>query len=102
MIERVRYDANDPVSDCGCGLLISSIIHLSILYYYTSSHQSTMASASGYNHHRFSRAVLKKSRKWEASLTLEFHSNTWKFEHSVCPLPLLIKDKLTSGNDIHV
>jgi hypothetical protein len=42
-----------------------------------------MASASGYNHHRFSRALLKKSRKWDASLTVEFHSNNWKFQHSV-------------------
>jgi len=88
MIERVRYDANDPVSDSDCGLLIpSSYTSVYTLLLYIHPHSSTMASASGYNHHRFSRAVLKKSRKWEASLTLEFHSNNWKFEHSVCPLP---------------
>ena len=102
----MKYDRESEIwrewSGCDCSCWSRLVIHLSILHHYTSTHSSTMASASGYNHHRFSRAVLKKSRKWEASLTLEFHSNNWKFEHSVCPLPLLIKDKLTSGNDIHV
>ncbi|WWC94397.1 hypothetical protein V866_001239 [Kwoniella sp. B9012] len=41
-----------------------------------------MASASGYNHHRFARAVLKKSRKWEPSLTVQLHHNYWRFENS--------------------
>lgn len=41
-----------------------------------------MASASGYNHHRFARAVLKKSRKWEPSLTVQLFSNHWRFENS--------------------
>ncbi|KAK1923941.1 Spt20 family-domain-containing protein [Papiliotrema laurentii] len=41
-----------------------------------------MASASGYNHHRFARALLKKSRRWEASLTVELLPNYWRFEHS--------------------
>ncbi|TYJ52107.1 hypothetical protein B9479_007287 [Cryptococcus floricola] len=41
-----------------------------------------MASASGYNHHRFARAVLKKSRKWEPSLTVQLHANHWRFENS--------------------
>ncbi|WRT68132.1 uncharacterized protein IL334_005107 [Kwoniella shivajii] len=41
-----------------------------------------MASASGYNHHRFARAVLKKSRKWEPSLTVQLYSNHWKYENS--------------------
>lgn len=44
-----------------------------------------MASASGYNHHRFARAVLKKSRKWEPSLTVQLHSKNWRFEHSPVP-----------------
>ncbi|WVQ77845.1 hypothetical protein IAR50_007542 [Cryptococcus sp. DSM 104548] len=41
-----------------------------------------MASASGYNHHRFARAVLKKSRKWEPSLTVQLYASHWKFENS--------------------
>ncbi|WVN87691.1 uncharacterized protein L203_102879 [Cryptococcus depauperatus CBS 7841] len=41
-----------------------------------------MASASGYNHHRFARAVLKKSRKWEPSLTVQLFANHWRFENS--------------------
>lgn len=47
-----------------------------------------MASASGYNHHRFARALLKKSRRWEASLTVELLPNYWRFEHSVGPFKL--------------
>lgn len=45
-----------------------------------------MASASGYNHHRFARAVLKKSKKWEASLTIQLHSHFWRFGDSVSAL----------------
>ncbi|WWC69825.1 uncharacterized protein I206_103768 [Kwoniella pini CBS 10737] len=41
-----------------------------------------MASASGYNHHRFARAVLKKSRRWESSLTVQLFSSHWRFENS--------------------
>ncbi|WWD16956.1 hypothetical protein CI109_101388 [Kwoniella shandongensis] len=41
-----------------------------------------MASASGYNHHRFARAVLKKSRKWEPSLTVQLFQSHWRFENS--------------------
>ncbi|KAK4684169.1 transcription factor SPT20, partial [Tremellales sp. Uapishka_1] len=41
-----------------------------------------MASASGYNHQRFARAVLKKSRKWEPSLTVQLYPNYWRFEGS--------------------
>ncbi|EIW70571.1 hypothetical protein M231_04430 [Tremella mesenterica] len=41
-----------------------------------------MASASGYNHHRFARAVLKKSRKWEPSLTVQLYAKNWRFENS--------------------
>ncbi|WVQ79639.1 hypothetical protein IAT38_001739 [Cryptococcus sp. DSM 104549] len=41
-----------------------------------------MASASGYNHHRFARAVLKKSRKWEPSLTVQLFQTSWRFENS--------------------
>ncbi|WVW84337.1 hypothetical protein I302_106371 [Kwoniella bestiolae CBS 10118] len=41
-----------------------------------------MASASGYNHHRFARAVLKKSRKWEPSLTVQLYQGYWRFENS--------------------
>ncbi len=42
-----------------------------------------MASASGYNHQRFARAVLKKSRKWEASLVVQLYPFHWRFESSV-------------------
>ena len=42
-----------------------------------------MASASGYNHHRFARAVLKKSRKWEPSLVVQLYPSHWRFENSV-------------------
>ncbi|ORX35571.1 Spt20 family-domain-containing protein [Kockovaella imperatae] len=42
----------------------------------------TMASASGYNHHRFARAVLKKSRKWEPSLVVQLYPQHWRFENS--------------------
>ena len=42
-----------------------------------------MASASGYNHQRFARAVLKKSRKWEASLIVQLYPSHWRFEGSV-------------------
>ena len=45
-----------------------------------------MASASGYNHQRFARAVLKKSRKWEPSLVVQLYQSHWRFENSVCPL----------------
>ncbi|WOO83616.1 SAGA complex subunit spt20 [Vanrija pseudolonga] len=41
-----------------------------------------MASASGYNYHRFARAVLKKARKWEPSLTIQLYPTYWRFEHS--------------------
>ncbi|KAL7423609.1 Transcription factor spt20 [Cryptotrichosporon argae] len=41
-----------------------------------------MASASGYNYHRYARAVLKKARKWEPSLTVELFSTHWRFEGS--------------------
>ncbi|ORY26357.1 Spt20 family-domain-containing protein [Naematelia encephala] len=44
-----------------------------------------MASASGYNHHRFARAVLKKSRKWEPSLTVQLYASYWRFENSQMP-----------------
>ncbi|WVQ99762.1 hypothetical protein IAU59_006904 [Kwoniella sp. CBS 9459] len=46
-----------------------------------------MASASGYNHHRFARAVLKKSRKWEPSLTVQLFPNHWRFENSPVNFP---------------
>jgi hypothetical protein len=45
-----------------------------------------MASASGYNHHRFARALLKKSRKWEASLCVELLPTHWRFAESVSPV----------------
>ncbi|RSH89076.1 Transcription factor spt20 [Saitozyma podzolica] len=41
-----------------------------------------MASASGYNHHRFARAVLKKSRKWEPSLIVQLNDKHWRFADS--------------------
>ncbi len=44
-----------------------------------------MASASGYNYHRFARALLKKSRKWEPSLSIQLYQNYWRFENSVSP-----------------
>lgn len=42
-----------------------------------------MASASGYNYHRFARAVLKKARKWEPSLSIQLYPTHWRFENSV-------------------
>lgn len=45
-----------------------------------------MASASGYNYHRFARAVLKKARKWEPSLSIQLYPTYWRFEHSVSTL----------------
>ena len=42
-----------------------------------------MASASGYNHHRFAKNLLKKSRKWEASLSVDLYHSHWKFHNSV-------------------
>lgn len=42
-----------------------------------------MASASGYNHQRFARAILKRSRKWEPSLTVQLYAAYWRFENSV-------------------
>jgi hypothetical protein len=58
------------------------------LYYTSIPHlpgdaSDIMASASGYNHHRYARAVLKKSRRWEPSLTIQLNHNNWKFEKSV-------------------
>jgi hypothetical protein len=44
---------------------------------------TTMASASGYNYHRFARAVLKKARKWEPSLSIQLYPTYWRFENSV-------------------
>ncbi|BEI93471.1 uncharacterized protein CcaverHIS019_0510990 [Cutaneotrichosporon cavernicola] len=41
-----------------------------------------MASASGYNYHRFARALLKKSRKWEPSLSIQLYQSYWRFENS--------------------
>ncbi|CAK9785170.1 hypothetical protein CC85DRAFT_284265 [Cutaneotrichosporon oleaginosum] len=41
-----------------------------------------MASASGYNYHRFARALLKKSRKWEPSLSIQLYQTYWRFENS--------------------
>lgn len=46
-----------------------------------------MASASGYNHHRFARSVLKKSRKWEPSLAVQLFPNHWRFENSPMTFP---------------
>jgi hypothetical protein len=42
---------------------------------------ATMAS-SIYNHHKFARAILKKSRKSEPSLTIELFTDHWKFKNS--------------------
>lgn len=51
---------------------------------------ATMAS-SIYNHHKFARAILKKSRKSEPSLTIELFTDHWKFKNSAsipCDLEL--------------
>lgn len=59
-----------------------------------------MASASGYNHHRFARSVLKKSRKWEPSLAVQLFPNHWRFENSVSPPPQ--EQSLMTAHDISV
>jgi hypothetical protein len=46
-----------------------------------------MASASGYNHHRFSRTLLKKSRKFEPSLVVQLNDKYWRFADSVSVRP---------------
>jgi hypothetical protein len=38
--------------------------------------------SSIYNHHKFARAILKKSRKSEPSLTIELFTDHWKFKNS--------------------
>jgi hypothetical protein len=42
-----------------------------------------MASVSIYNHHRFARSSLKRSRKFDASLTIELYGDHWRFKGSV-------------------
>jgi hypothetical protein len=39
--------------------------------------------SSIYNHHKFARGILKKSRKSEPSLTIELFTDHWKFKNSV-------------------
>jgi hypothetical protein len=42
-----------------------------------------MAQVSIYNHHKFARSILKKSRKSDPSLTIELFTDHWKFKGSV-------------------
>jgi hypothetical protein len=48
----------------------------------------TMAT-SIYNHHRFSRAILKKFRKTDATFTLELYPDYWRFQGHVGDLAVL-------------
>ena len=62
---------------------VLAVFHLSFNLQPIPRQYPPMASASGYNHHRFARAVLKKSRKWEPSLTIQLYASHWRFENSV-------------------